>query len=226
MRILVAEDSALERRLLQVAIEHLGHECVLAPDGLAAWELFAEAGADVVVSDWLMPGLDGLELCQRVRNHPAPSYTYFIFLTALSEREHVLEAMTAGADDYLVKPLDPYQLRMRLIAAARVTELHRRLRESERELGRLDGVRLAAQTLEHELRNALTKTSGFSYILANRPGLPPDLQRAATGALNGVRDATTILKRLGTIVRIAEMDWGEASGPTIDLRRSEQSEQS
>src|ERR671933_2040737 len=187
MRVLVAEDSALERRVIQFAIEGLGHECLLAADGAEAWALFGERGADVIVSDWLMPGLDGVELCRRVRAHPGPSYTYFIFLTALGEREHVLEAMTAGADDYLVKPLDSYQLRMRFIAAARVTELHRRLRESEHELGRLEGVRLAAQTLEHELRNALTKTSGYSYILANRPGLPSDLQRAASGALSGVR---------------------------------------
>ncbi len=221
MRILVAEDSTLERRILQAALEGLGHECLLAADGIEAWALFTESGADVVVSDWLMPGLDGVELCNRVRNHPAPGYTYFIFLTALGEREHILEAMTAGADDYLVKPLDSYQLRMRLIAAARVTELHRRLRESEHERGRLEGVRLAAQTLEHELRNALTKTSGFSYILANRPGVPPDLQRAAHGALSGVRDATEILKRLSTITRIAETHWGQTAGSTIDVARSE-----
>ena len=70
---------------------------------------------------------------------PATPYTYFVFVTLLTDREHVLAGMEAGADDYLVKPLDHYELRMRLIAAARVTDLHRRLRDSEHQRGRLEG---------------------------------------------------------------------------------------
>src|SRR5215212_1365248 len=184
MRILIAEDSLVDRRLLEHTIERLGHDCLLAADGLEAWDLYESEGADVIVSDWMMPRLDGLELCRRVRAQPTTPYTYFVFLTLLTDREHVLAGMEAGADDYLVKPLDHYELRMRLIAAARVTDLHRRLRESEHRRGRLEGVQLAARTIEHELRNALTRTAGCSQLLVNRAALPPELHQVALNALS------------------------------------------
>ena len=126
MRVLVAEDSAMGRRMLERAVRMLGYECLSAEDGAQAWDLFQVVGADVIVSDWVMPGLAGPELCRRVRAHRAP-YTYFIMLTMLEDRQHALEGMEAGADDYLVKPLDPEELRIRLVAAARVTALHREL---------------------------------------------------------------------------------------------------
>jgi DNA-binding response OmpR family regulator len=217
MRILIAEDGPSERHTLQHAVEALGHSCVVAADGVEAWDLFVQAGADVIISDWLMPRLDGLMLCQRVRAEPAPDYTYFIFLTALSERGKVLEAVTAGADDYLVKPLDRSALRLCLIAAARVTELHRRLRASEHERGRLAGVQLAVRTIEHELRNALTPAVVYNEQLATHPGLPSDLQLAATRALSSVQRATTILQRLGGLNRIAEKSWPAGIEPTIRL---------
>ena len=88
MRVLIAEDSALERLLFQRTVEELGHECLVAGDGGQAWELFQAAGADVIISDWAMPGIDGLELCRRVRTRDGGSYTYFIFLTMLEDKQH------------------------------------------------------------------------------------------------------------------------------------------
>ena len=69
MRILIAEDSAMTRLMLRRAVESLGHECLVADDGTTAWELFQERGPDVIISDWLMPGIEGPELCRRVREH-------------------------------------------------------------------------------------------------------------------------------------------------------------
>ena len=103
------------------------------------------------------------------------------------------------------------------IAAARVTDLHRRLRESEHQRGRLEGVQLAARTIEHELRNALTRTAGCSQILVSRAALPPDLHQVALNALSGVRDASAILNRLTEITSVAEKRWGPAIESTIDL---------
>lgn len=134
MRILLAEDSAASRFLLQRAVEELGHECVVAEDGLQAWELYQRAGAEVVISDWIMPGLDGDELCRRIRADSDRSYTYFVMLTSLEDKEHVLRGMQAGVDDYLTKPLDRNDLGARLIAATRVTALHRQILEQQREL--------------------------------------------------------------------------------------------
>jgi diguanylate cyclase (GGDEF)-like protein len=131
MRVLVAEDDAASRFLLRRAIEAGGHDCLTADDGEQAWELFRAEHPEVVVSDWLMPRMDGDELCRRIREDPDAPYTYFIMITALEDKAHVLRGMQAGADDFLTKPLDHQDLEVRLIAASRVTALHRRVRQQQ-----------------------------------------------------------------------------------------------
>jgi two-component system chemotaxis response regulator CheY len=142
MRVLIAEDDAVSRLILRRAVETLGHECLVAVDGDEAWERYrqGEGDVDVVISDWMMPGLDGVELCRRVRSKPGNVYTYFVLLTALSERRDFLTGMQAGADDYLTKPLDRDELSVRLLAAERITSLHRRLAEQNAELERLNRI--------------------------------------------------------------------------------------
>jgi DNA-binding response OmpR family regulator len=106
MNVLIAEDSATARELLRRTLASLGHACLVAEDGEAAWDLFVRCDPEVVISDWMMPGIDGDELCRRVRNHPRSTYTYFILLTSLEAHAHVVRGMEAGADDYLKKPFD------------------------------------------------------------------------------------------------------------------------
>jgi diguanylate cyclase (GGDEF)-like protein len=137
MRVLIADDSSTSRLVLRAALENLGHECVEANDGAAALECFEREGADVIVSDWMMPGLNGEELCRRVRAVER-GYTYFILLTSLEDKSHALDGMEAGADDYLGKPLNSDDLEIRLAAAGRVTATHRRLAEQQIELERLN----------------------------------------------------------------------------------------
>ncbi len=145
MRILIAEDDTVSRTILLRSVQKLGHECLAAEDGEKAWELFRSTPeVDVVISDWMMPGMDGLELCRRIRGEERDGYTYFIFLTALGDKEHVLMGLEAGADDYLSKPLDRDELQIRLIAASRVNSLHRRLNEQEVQLQKLNGELFAA----------------------------------------------------------------------------------
>lgn len=134
MRILLAEDSDASRFLLKRAVEEFGHECIAAEDGMVAWELYRTAHADVVISDWVMPGIDGDELCRRIRADDRAPYTYFVMLTSLEDKDHILRGMQAGVDDYLTKPLDRNDLGARLIAASRVTALHRRVTEQQQEL--------------------------------------------------------------------------------------------
>jgi len=142
LKVLIAEDDAVSRTILQRAVEKLGHEVLAAEDGGRAWDLYGEApDVEVVISDWMMPEVDGLELCRRVRAEErgdGRGYTYFIFLTALGDREHLLQGLEAGADDYLSKPLDRDELGMRLTSALRVTELHRRLAFQNEELEELN----------------------------------------------------------------------------------------
>jgi diguanylate cyclase (GGDEF)-like protein len=124
--------------MLKRAVEKFGHECIVAENGRVAWEYFAHSEIDVVISDWMMPEMDGMELCRRVRDYPKTTYTYFVFLTAMSDKEHMLMGMEAGADDYLIKPLDMVDLKVQFLAADRLTSLHRRLTQQNIELERLN----------------------------------------------------------------------------------------
>src|SRR5438552_2190224 len=127
LNILIAEDEVVSRLVLKRAIDGFGHECRVANDGDAAWEMFQSDVPDVVISDWVMPKMDGLELCRLVRQAETNKYVYFILLTALGDKAHFREGMRAGADDYIAKPFDSDELEARLLAAGRVMDLHRRL---------------------------------------------------------------------------------------------------
>lgn len=129
MKILIAEDDVVSVKVLQLTLEHEGHEVVVANDGEEAWRLFDQEPVRVVVSDWMMPGIDGLDLCRRVRGRPKTDYTYFILLTAINTgRESLRRAMDAGIDDFLSKPLDREVISMRLRVADRILEYARQIR--------------------------------------------------------------------------------------------------
>jgi diguanylate cyclase (GGDEF)-like protein len=147
VRVLVADDDPTCRLITRAVVEQLGYECLTADDGARAWKTLTDQAVDVLVTDWMMPGLDGPELCRRVRTSDDHSYTYIILATSLNERDDIVAGMEAGADDYLIKPLDPFDVRTRLIAAERVTDLHRQLVEFRDELERLNAeVALQART--------------------------------------------------------------------------------
>jgi two-component system cell cycle response regulator len=139
MKVLAVDDSRLYRLMIERALTALGHQCIVVEDGLAAWRLLERESFDVVISDWVMPGMDGEELCRRIRDAPDERpYVYFAMLTSLEDRAHVLRGMKAGVDDYLSKPLDSEELEACLIAAERVTRLHRKLAEQQLELEHLN----------------------------------------------------------------------------------------
>lgn len=120
MKILVVEDNAVAAAVLEQALVRLGHEPCRASDGLTAWQAFEASPYRVIVSDWLMPGIDGLELCRRVRARGG-DYTYFILLSAVESNTGNLElALDAGVDDFLHKPVKLDELKMRLHVADRI----------------------------------------------------------------------------------------------------------
>jgi diguanylate cyclase (GGDEF)-like protein len=132
MKVLIADDEPGTRLLLATTLERLGHECTAAEDGDEAWERFLAAEPAMVVTDWQMPGLDGTELARRIRERPAAAYTYVVVLTGAADEASAREAMQAGADDVLLKPLDAADLERKLIAAERVTAMHRQLHADAR----------------------------------------------------------------------------------------------
>ena len=143
VNILVVGDKAQERELVVQTVTDLGHTARQAEDGEQGLRAYLEHGFDIVISDFIMPGMDGLELCRRIRSQPGDSYTYILVASSLSEKRHVLAGFEAGVDDYLGKPLDVDELRVRLISAVRVTAIHAELAQKNRELAEASSKLLA-----------------------------------------------------------------------------------
>lgn len=164
MRVLIAEDDPASQLLLRKAVEALGHEVVVAGDGLEALALFEAHNPNVIVSDWMMPGLDGVDLCRRVRAAQG-DYVYFVLVTALADKQSAADGMAAGADDFLAKPVNRELLRVRLAVGERVTSAYAKIADQQRELEVLN-----KRLHEQGRTDALTQ-------LGNRLRLNEDLQR-------------------------------------------------
>ncbi|YCH19657.1 response regulator [Arthrobacter sp. D1-29] len=162
MTVLVVDDDPGSLLVAKAAVEKSGHHCIVASDGDMAWQLYQDHHPEVVVTDLMMPGLNGFDLCRTIRASESGSYAYLVLLTSHGAREDVLEGMKAGADDYVTKPLDPFILHTRLLAARRVTTLHGALAEALTET-RGSNERLAEFTgrVSHDLRNPLTSILGY-----------------------------------------------------------------
>jgi two-component system cell cycle response regulator len=131
LKVLIADDERDCRDALEDAVRCLGYDCTIARDGVEAWEMHEADRADVILSDWKMPRLDGVGLCKKVREDDTDqSYTHFIFVTGNDDKAHFIDGMHAGADDYISKPVDLDELEARLEAAKRMVALQRRLQES------------------------------------------------------------------------------------------------
>jgi len=131
LNVLIAEDEPVSAKLLGAALKIGGHEATIAPNGGDAWDSWLLAQQRVVISDWEMPELDGLELCRRIRGRRGARYTYFILLTGRSGRESFLAAMDAGIDDFLTKPVDREEVAARLRVAERILGLREELHQLE-----------------------------------------------------------------------------------------------
>lgn len=131
MKILIADDDPVSRRLLQSYLQKWGYEVTVAVNGADAWQRFEQEDFPIVISDWMMPEVDGPELIRRIRASGRPNYVYTILLTARSQKEDLVAGMDAGADDFVSKPFHHDELRARLRAGERIINLERALREAQ-----------------------------------------------------------------------------------------------
>ena len=137
LRILVVDDSPVYRKLVEHALSRQDYAILYAKSGGEALELFAQHQPPIVVTDWMMPDISGLELCRRIHTELQKSYTYVILLTGNTEKDRIVEGLAAGADDYLTKPFHPDELRARVGVGCRAIDLHRELEAKTRRLEEL-----------------------------------------------------------------------------------------
>lgn len=131
MKVLIAEDDSVSSFVLSTRIRKMGHQVLAAENGREAWDLFQKEHPRLVITDWMMPEVSGLELCRKIRDGEGAEYTYIVLLTALSGRARYLEGMEAGADDFVTKPLDADGLHARLRVAERVMNLQHEVSQLE-----------------------------------------------------------------------------------------------
>jgi CheY-like chemotaxis protein len=177
MKTLIADDDDITRLLLSSALTKLGHDVHAATNGREAWEAWQRGDFSLIISDWVMPDLDGLEFCRRIRADERADYPYIILLTSRSGITNYLEAMTAGADDFITKPFEKDAFAARVRVAERILGLHANLRLANTDLERRVSERTAelATALEakseflsrasHELRTPLNHVLGFAQVL-------------------------------------------------------------
>ena len=135
MEVLIAEDNPVSRRHLKMILTRWGYEVVLASDGNEAWQILQKEGAPpLAILDWMMPGMEGIEICRKVHQLKCSVPPYLILLTVKGNKEDVIEGLDAGADDYVTKPFDPGELKARMEVAKRVLSLERKLADRVREL--------------------------------------------------------------------------------------------
>jgi len=126
MRILIADDDPVFRTLVKDLLVEWGYETASACDGTEAWQVIQRDEAPpLLLLDWMMPGLDGFELCRRIRADAKQEGAYILLMTGSWRKEEIIRVLVAGADDYLIKPFDPVDLKIRLRVAQRILDLRR-----------------------------------------------------------------------------------------------------
>lgn len=170
VQILIADDDALSRRILQDVLETWGYQVTVTKNGDEAWEVLQQDDPpNLVILDWMMPGLDGVDICQLLRQQAKPRYTYVILLTSRNRPEDIVQGLEAGADDYIVKPFNPDELKYRLKIGERIIDLEERILGLAR-IDYLTGLlnrRAFMERLEMEINRYQREGIGLSIIIAD-----------------------------------------------------------
>jgi diguanylate cyclase (GGDEF)-like protein len=175
--VLAAEDNPVIQTVLRTMLTWWCYEPVMARDGTEAWEILQQDDAPrLAILDWVMPGLDGVELCRRVRAATREPYTYILLLTARNDSKDLVEGMDAGADDYLTKPFNAHELRARLRAGSRIIQLQEQLlqtREALRHQAMHDGLTgllnhaAILEAIDNELARARRTDQPVAVLIAD-----------------------------------------------------------
>lgn len=172
--ILIVDDNRLLRTMLETSLKSAGYDVVMAENGKEALEIFNKGYYPIVMTDWVMPEMDGLELCRAIRADCSGRYTYIILLTSQDSKNDVIAGLEAGADEYLVKPAHQVELLTRLKTAKRILDLESSLKKSLEEIGNLSRIdtltgvynrRYLDERLSPEIKRAYRYERALSLIL-------------------------------------------------------------
>jgi two-component system cell cycle response regulator len=202
--VLVADDSPVYRKLVEQALSQDSCTALFANSGHQAIEIFEREHPDLVITDWVMPDLTGIELCQKIRADSQSSYTYVIILTSNAEKENVVKGLSAGADDYLTKPFDRDELLARVHVGRRLIDLHRQIEAKNR---LLEELALTDSLTGLPNRRAIEEWSARQLSGAARHGFPMWVVLMDLDHFKSVNDTyghdagDTVLKKFGEVLR-------------------------
>lgn len=202
MHVLIVEDSETIRRVLESAVTRAGYSVTSVADGVSAWEAFQRLLPPIVILDWQIPGLDGLEVCRRIREHQAACETFVLMITSRETDADLAAALAVGVDDYMTKPLAQAHLRARLqIAKLRIAQrLERRKLDDELAHSRwLAGIGETTLALQHELNNPLFALLGLAELFGTDPGTSENQRADIALIVAQARRVAGVVKRLAAL---------------------------
>lgn len=225
MDILIAEDDVVSRKFLQKMLEEFGHTVIAAEDGRKAWQLFKENKVKIVITDWMMPEMDGIALCEKIRHEEQSDYVYVIILTARDGSSDTVKGLDAGADDFITKPIDPEELKARIRVGQRIFQLedaHKKASSQLLQSEKMASVGQLAAGIAHEINNPIGFVGSNLKSLSDYQG---DINRLIEQYRKLVRDLkenekypSSVSEQVRTIASLeAEMDVDFIIGDVPDL---------
>jgi len=212
MKILIAEDNMTTRRILETILVKWNYDVISACDGNEAWEKLQEKDPPkLIILDWMMPGINGVEICRRLRHPDAVEPMYIILLTARDEKNDIVEGLGAGADDYIAKPFDKEELRARIDVGRRVVELQTALLEKEK----LQVIFEMTGAICHELSQPMQAISGNSELMLMNIQKDNPLYRNIKTIKDQVDRMGDITRKLKRVTRYKTKDY--INSKIIDL---------